>query len=188
MFFITCIIYALTLPSYSYVLITTSLIGVVVLINSSATLPYKKASHNTIDSLFTLTLAVHTASLTSSNLSVERQHAQSHAALILVVLSGTLPLLYLTVIVYCTGYTTAECLLHCVKYVSNPRRCTYVVPEKDKADKEDLSQVNHYQIGWLTLKNTSCWKDHLENWDNVRAANTEDLDCLSVTPPYELLG
>jgi len=57
-----------------------------------------------------------------------------------------------------------------------------------KADKEDLSQVNHYQIGWLTLKNTSCWKDHLENWDNVRAANTEDLDCLSVTPPYELLG
>ena len=60
--------------------------------------PYKKACYNKIDSLFMLTLAVYTASLTSISLSVERQRTQSHAALILVVLSGTLPLLYLTVI------------------------------------------------------------------------------------------
>ena len=48
-----------------------------------------KSSHNKIDSLFMLTLAVYTTSLTSISLSVERQHTQSHAALILVALSET---------------------------------------------------------------------------------------------------
>ena len=104
----------LTLSSFTHVLITISLIGVVVLI--IVVQPYKKASHNTIDSLFILTLAVHTASLTSSSLSVERQHAQSHAALILVVLSGTLPLLYLTVIVLHWVY-------HCRVFASLCKMC-----------------------------------------------------------------
>jgi len=85
------IIYALILSSFTYVLITISLIGVVFLI--IVVQPYKKASHNKIDSLFTLTLAVHTASLTSMSLSFQRQHTQMHTALVLVVLSGTLPLL-----------------------------------------------------------------------------------------------
>ena len=78
--------------------------------------PYKNASHNTIDSLFILTLAVFTASLTSISLSVERQHAQSHAALILVVLSGTLPLLYLTVILLHWVY-------HCRVFASLCKMC-----------------------------------------------------------------
>ena len=78
--------------------------------------PYKKASHNTIDSLFMLTLAVFTASLTSSSLSVERQHTQSKAALILVVLSGTLPLLYLTVILLHWVY-------HCRVFASLYKMC-----------------------------------------------------------------
>ena len=180
------ITYALTLSSFSYVLITISLIGVVVLI--IVVQPYENASHNKIDSLFMLTLAVYTTSLMSISLSVERQHTQSHTALILVGLSGTLPLLYLTVILLNWVYHCRVFASLCKMLLKGSGRCTYVVPEKDKADKEDLSQVNHYQIGWLTLMNTSCWKDHLEHWDNVKAANTEDLDCLSVTPPYELLG
>ena len=98
----------------SYVLLTILLIGVVVLI--MVVQPYKNASHNTIDSLFILTLAVFTASLTSISLSVERQHAQSHAALILVVLSGTLPLLYLTVILLHWVY-------HCRVFASLCKMC-----------------------------------------------------------------
>ena len=78
--------------------------------------PYKNASHNTIDSLFILTLAVFTASLTSISLSVEHQHAQSLAALILVVLSGTLPLLYLTVILLHWVY-------HCRVFASLCKMC-----------------------------------------------------------------
>ena len=89
-------IYALTLSSFCYILTTISLIGVAVLI--ILVQPYKKASHNKIDSLFILTLATHTASLTSISLSVEREHTQSRTALVLVVLSGALPLLYLAVI------------------------------------------------------------------------------------------
>ena len=63
-----------------------------------------------------LTLAVHTATLTSISLSVERQHTQSHAALILVVLSGTLPLLYLTVILLHWVY-------HCRVFASLCKMC-----------------------------------------------------------------
>ena len=111
------ITYALTLSSFCYVLITISLIGVVVLI--IVVQPYKKACHNKIDSLFMLTLAVHTASLTSISLSVERQHTQSHTALILVVLSGTLPLLYLTVILLHWVY-------HCKVFASPCKMCKQV--------------------------------------------------------------
>ena len=107
------IIYALTLSSFSYVLITIALIGVVLTI---VVQPYKKACHNKIDSLFMLTLAVHTATLTSISLSVERQHTQSKAALILVVLSGTLPLLYLTVILLHWVY-------HCRVFASLCKMC-----------------------------------------------------------------
>ena len=90
------IIYALTLSSFCYVLTTILLVGVVVLI--TVVQPYKKASHNIIDSLFLLTLAVHTVSLMSIILSIEHQVTQSRAALVLAVSSGTLPLLYLTAI------------------------------------------------------------------------------------------
>ena len=87
---------ALTISSFCFALITISLIGIVVLI--TVVQPYKKASHNTIDSLFILTLIVQTVSLLSLSWSIERQHIQRSAVLVLVVLSRALPLSYLTVI------------------------------------------------------------------------------------------
>jgi len=108
------ITYALTLSSFSYVLISILLIGVVVLI--IVVQPYENASYNKIDSLSMLTLAVYTTFLTSISLSVERQHTQSHAALILVALSGTIPLLYLTVILLNWVY-------HCIVFASLCKIC-----------------------------------------------------------------
>ena len=90
------IMYALTLSSFTFVLITISLIGIVILI--TVVQPYKKATHNTIDTLFILTLIMQTVSLLSLSWSAERQHIQRSAVLMLVVLSRALPLLYLTVI------------------------------------------------------------------------------------------
>ena len=89
-------IYALTFTSFAYAMITISLIGVVTLI--AVVQPYKLAAHNTIDIVFMLTLAVHTASIASLSLSIDRQYIQYQVALLLIVLSGILPLFYLLTI------------------------------------------------------------------------------------------
>ena len=89
------IICALTLSVFSYALITFLLIGIAALI--TVLQPYKKAWHNIIDTLLMLTLTTITASITSIS-SIERQHTQSHAAGVLVVLASLIPLLYLTAI------------------------------------------------------------------------------------------
>ena len=89
-------IYALTFSSFVYAMITIALIGVAVLI--VVVQPYKFAAHNTIDIVFMLTMAVHTASIASLSLSIDRQRIQHQVALSLVVLSGTLPLFYLLAI------------------------------------------------------------------------------------------
>ena len=89
-------IYALTFTSFAYAMITISLIGVVILI--AVVQPYKLAAHNTIDTIFMLTLAVHTASIASLSLSIDRQYIQYQVALLLIVLSGILPLFYLLAI------------------------------------------------------------------------------------------
>jgi len=78
--------------------------------------PYKKASHNTIDCLLMLTLAVHTVTLMSISLSVECQHTQRHTALVLATLSTILPLLYLTVILLNWVY-------HCRVFASLCKMC-----------------------------------------------------------------
>ena len=77
---------------------------------------YKKPSHDTIDCLFMLILAVHTATLMSISLSVERQHTQRHTALVLAFLSTILPLLYLTVILLHWVY-------HCRVFASLCKMC-----------------------------------------------------------------
>ena len=73
------IIYAFTLSTFTYALITFLLIGVAALI--TVVQPYKKAWHNIIDTLLMLTLSTITASKTSQISSIERrQHTQSYAA------------------------------------------------------------------------------------------------------------
>ena len=89
-------IYALTFSSFVYAMITIGLIGVAALI--VVVQPYKMAAHNTIDTVFMLTMAVHTACITSLSLSIDRQRIQHQVALSLVILSGTLPLFYLLAI------------------------------------------------------------------------------------------
>ena len=88
------IIYALTLSSFSFALITFLLIGIAALI--TVVQPYKKASHNIIDTLLMLTLTTITASKTSQISSIERQHTQSYATGLLSALASLIPLLYLT--------------------------------------------------------------------------------------------
>ena len=77
-------------------MITIGLIGVVILM--VVVQPYKRAAHNTIDTVFMLTMAVHTASITSLSISIDRKRIQYQVALLLIVLSGTLPLFYLLAI------------------------------------------------------------------------------------------
>ena len=89
-------IYALTFSSYAYAMITIALIGGVILI--VVVQPYKRAAHNTIDTVFMLTMAVHTASITSLSISIDRLRIQYQVALLLIILSGTLPLFYLLAI------------------------------------------------------------------------------------------
>ena len=93
---ISYIIYALTLSSFSFALITFLLIGIAALI--TVVQPYKKAWHNIIDTLLILTLTTITASKTSQLSSIERQHTQSYAADVSFVLASLIPLLYLTAI------------------------------------------------------------------------------------------
>ena len=90
------IIYAFTLSTFTYALITFLHIGIAALI--TVVQPYKKPSHNIIDTLLMLTLALNTASITSIFASAERQHTQSYVAGALSVLAYVIPLLYLAAI------------------------------------------------------------------------------------------
>ena len=90
------IAYAIILSPFAYALITFMLIGIVALI--TVVQPYKKNSHNIIDTLVALTLSLMTASLTTRVSTVERQHSQSYTANVLAGLPLVIPLFYLTAI------------------------------------------------------------------------------------------